>query len=168
MEEKIEISRALSQLTKPEHAVLLISGSSLNNANIMVAGWVMRTSHEPSLIAVSVGKTRYTHGLMEENNQFVLAYPVKGMEEIIEFCGSRSGRDVNKFEKLGIKTVPARKIDLPIIENARVNFECRIIDRIETGDHTVFVGEVLAAGGNPGKSPLINVGDYVYKEFNNE
>lgn len=163
--EQMDSATALSELTKPEHAVLLISGSTHEHANIMVAGWVMRVSHTPPLMAVSVGLTRYTHKLMEESDEFVLSYPVKDQEQIIAYCGSRSGRDVDKIEALNIKTAPAKRAHLPILAESRANFECAIVNRIRAGDHTIFVGEVLAAWGNPSKNPLINVGNERYEEF---
>jgi flavin reductase (DIM6/NTAB) family NADH-FMN oxidoreductase RutF len=166
--ELLNINKALSELTKPDHPVLVISGRRNEGMNIMVAGWVMRTSFKPPLIAVSIGKTRYTHKMLEKYSEFVLAYPVKGHEKIIDFCGSKSGRSVNKFEVLDIKSAAAQKVNLVIIENAQINFECRLKEKIKTGDHTIFVGEVVAASGNPKKKPLLNVGNYTYKEFKSE
>lgn len=127
--ENLNTNKALSELTKPEHAVLVISGSSVENANIMVAGWV------------------------------------KGQEKIIEFCGSKSGRHIDKFKELNIKTALPEKVNLPVLAESRVNFECRIVHRLKAGDHTIFVGEVLAASGNPSKNPLINTGSYTYQEL---
>ena len=107
----------------------------------------------------------YVTYYFKKNNEFILSYPAKGQERIIEFCGSKSGRNVNKIKELGIKTAPSEKTNLPLLVNTRVNFECRIVTRIKAGDHTIFVGEVLAATGNPSKNPLINIGHYTYKEF---
>jgi flavin reductase (DIM6/NTAB) family NADH-FMN oxidoreductase RutF len=163
--QKLNIAGAMSDLTKPEHPVLVISGNNNDRVNIMVAGWVMRTSFKPPLVAVSVGHTRHTHSLLEKYPEFVLSYPVKGQERIIDFCGTKSGRDADKISHLKIKTSPAQKVNLVLIEDSRVNFECRIVDRFKTGDHTIFVGEILAASGNPDKKPLLNIGNYKYKEF---
>lgn len=163
--EKININKALSRLTKPEHPVLVITGHSGEKVNIMVAGWVMRTSIKPPLVAVSVGHARYTHEMLQKHEEFVLSYPVKGQETIIEFCGSRSGKDVDKFKELDIKVCSGEKIKLPVLREARVNLECKIVDKFRTGDHTIFIGEVLAASGNPKEKPLLNIGNYIYMEF---
>lgn len=162
---KFNVNKALSEFTKPEHPVLVISGNCDTNMNIMVAGWVMRVSFNPPLIAVSVGHTRYTHELLVKYPEFVLAYPVKSHKEIINYCGSKSGKDFDKFKELKIKTISAEKLNLLLIEDARINFECKTITSFAAGDHTVFVGEVVSASGNPDKNPLLNIGNYVYKEF---
>ncbi|MFW6134561.1 MAG: flavin reductase family protein [Elusimicrobiota bacterium] len=163
--QEIKISKALSKLTKPEHPVLVIAGSMDEETNIMVAGWVMRTSNNPPMVAVSVGHTRYTHKLLDKYSEYVLSYPVKGQEEIIEFCGTESGKEHDKFKELKLETSPGKKVNLPIINEARVNFECKIVNKVKTGDHTVFIGEVISSSGNPEKNPLLNIGGYKYREF---
>jgi len=159
------VNKAISELTKPEHPVLVISGRTGKKINIMPAGWVTRTSFDPPLMLVSVGFTRYTHTLLNEYKEFILAYPVKGMENIINVCGSTTGREIDKLEKVKPATEPGLKTSLPLLTKARVNFECKVIDSMDTGDHTVFIGMVLRAAGNPDKSPLINTGNYKYREF---
>lgn len=165
---KLDTPEALSQLTKPEHPVLVVSGRIGDKVNVMVAGWVMRTSFSPPLAALSVGRARYTHGLLSKYDEFVLCYPSGGQERIISFCGSRSGRDTDKIKEIGIPTLRASAVRLPLIDGSRVCFECRKTAELETGDHTLFVGEVLASSGDPGKNPLINLGNYAYAEFSPE
>ncbi|MGM0441788.1 MAG: flavin reductase family protein [Elusimicrobiota bacterium] len=165
MLKNLDINKALSDLTKPEHPVLLISGKKGYTVNIMPAGWVTRTSHNPPIIAVSVGFSRYTHDLMTKFENFVLAYPIKGQKKIIKYTGNCSGRDVDKFGEINIKTRPGHRVELPVLENARVNFECKKKFQYDTGDHTLFGGEIIAARGDKAKRPLLNIGNYVYKEF---
>ena len=162
---KLNIEQALAQLTKPQHPVLVVSGNISKKVNIMVAEWVMRTSLEPPMMAVSVGFSRFTHQLLEEFDEFVLAYPTKSQEEIIKYCGSTSGRVIDKFSEIGIKTCTSEKVHLPLLEEARVNFECKTVGKFATGDHTIFVGEVTSASGNAESKAFIDIGNRVYREF---
>ncbi len=162
---ELDVKKAFANYTKPEHPVLLISGRIGDEVNIMPAGWVMRSSFDPPIMVVSVGHTRHTHALLKKYDGFILSYPVRGQEDIISYCGSHSGREVEKFSKKNIPRVLSRKLRLPLVEGCRVSFECRKTGEFETGDHTVFAGEVLAASGNPDKLPLLNAGNSVFSEF---
>ncbi len=169
MLQSIDIKKALSLLTKPEHPVLLISGQKKEKINIMPAGGVTRTSHKPPLMAVSVGFTRFTHKLMTKYEYFILSYPVKKHIKMIKYTGNCSGKHVDRFSSININTVPAQKVDLPVLKEDKVNFECQKKAQVKTGDHTLFVGRVVAATGNQSANAVINVGNYTYKEFyNNE
>ncbi len=163
---RFPVKKALSELTKPEHSVLVVSGRKKEKVNIMVAGWVMRTSFNPPLLAVSVGHTRYTHELMKKYDEFVLAYPSAAQRDIVEYCGGCSGRDRNKIEEKNIETENAAKVNLLNIKGCRVNFECRKKAEFKTGDHTIFTGEVVNAVGDSEKNPLMNTGNYTYREIN--
>ncbi len=162
---RINADKALSSLTKPQHPVLLVSGSRDEKINFMAAGWVMRTSLDPPLMAVSVGHGRYTYALMKKYPEFVLSYPAEGQEKLIELGGSFSGRETDKFSKTDEPLEEGKEVKLPIFKGARVNFECRKVDAFKTGDHTIFIGRVASASGNPDLNPLINIGNYTYREF---
>jgi flavin reductase (DIM6/NTAB) family NADH-FMN oxidoreductase RutF len=67
------------------------------------------------------------------------------MEEVIEDTGSCSGRDVDKFEEFGLKSLKAREVKSPLLSDCIVNLECKLEDELEAGDHTIFLGRVVAA-----------------------
>lgn len=147
------------QVFKPERLVLIVTRDEKNKRyNIMPAGWSMHCSFDPPLIAISIGKTRYTHKLIKQSREFVIAVPNKGMEEIVDFTGSHSGRNVDKLKELGIKTEKAKHVGAPLIKDATLNFECKLWSELETGDHTIFVGEILVAYANPDKKILFSFG----------
>ena len=161
---EVDISYGLSNLTKPGNVVLVVSIDKAGKANLMPAGWQMRTSFNPPMFAVSIGKTRYTHRLISEQKEFVVAYPGEGMENVIEFCGSCSGKNVDKFKECEIKTEKAKFVSPPLLQDARANFECKLIKSLETGDHTIFVGQVVAAYENKDKKKiLLNMRDGSFK-----
>ncbi|MGE5549646.1 MAG: flavin reductase family protein [Bacteroidota bacterium] len=143
----------------PEGIVLVSSVSKEGRVNVMPAGWSMVTSNEPLLVAVSVGKERYTHALIMETREFVLAYPSFDMADDVMITGTQSGRDTAKMERCRLRLVPAEKVGARLIEGAVANLECRLHSYHPTGDHTIFVGEVVAGHvGGPPCSRLMNFG----------
>jgi len=129
----------------PEWVVLIGSIDDRGQANVMPAGWAMIVSGDPPMFAVAVNHKAYTHSNIQSQREFVIGFPGPGMEEVIRYCGSRSGRDVDKFKGAGLKALPAARIKTPLIGGCIVNLECVLDGELETGDHTVFAGRVVAA-----------------------
>ena len=119
----------------------------------------MPTSGQPPMCAISIGLTRYTHELLERVPEFVLALPGEDMEQACVYCGTYSGRDVDKFKETGLTPLPATKVRPPLIAECLANLECRVVGKIRTGDHTIFAGEIVAAhhSDKPGHR-LFNLG----------
>jgi flavin reductase (DIM6/NTAB) family NADH-FMN oxidoreductase RutF len=130
----------------PEHIVFAVTWDAANKRpDIMVLGWAMPTSIAPPMWAISVGHTRYTHKLLKETGEFVLAFPSSAMSAATQLCGTRSGRDTDKVKETGLKTLPSKKVKPPILEGCPACFECKVKGVLETGDHTIFTGEVVAS-----------------------
>jgi len=152
------------QHMKPERVVLIVSIDKNGKPDVMPAGWCMHTSGVPSMLAVSVGHTRYTHKLINQTKEFVIALPNKDMIDIINFTGSCSGRDTDKFKEANIKTEKSKIVKCPLIADATINFECKLINQCESGDHTIFVGEILETHMDKKKGVVLNFGNGVFKE----
>lgn len=129
----------------PETVVLVVSCDRNGRPNVMPAGWSMVTSGKPPMLAVSIGLGRHTHKLIEETGEFVLAFPNKEMKDLVEYTGTSSGRDIQKFPAFNIETAEPKLVRPPLIRNAVACFECRVRGRLVTGDHTIFAGEVLVS-----------------------
>ena len=129
----------------PESVVFIVAPDGDGPPNVMPAGWSMLTSNDPLMIAVSVGLPRHTHSLLEEADDFVVAFPSAAHKADIEFCGSNSGRDVDKIDESGLEVAAAAEISTPIIVDAAACFECLPAGALRTGDHRIFVGEIVAA-----------------------
>lgn len=150
----------------PERTVLVVSVSRNGRPNIITLGWNMPTSTIPPMVAISVGNSRYSHELISESGEFVLAFPSEGMEDAVLFCGTHSGREVDKFKATGLTPIKSKYVKPPLIGEATVNMECRVVGSIKTGDHTIFVGEILAAYVSEDDKPvLFNMGKYRFKGF---
>ncbi len=129
----------------PEWVVLVTSIDDSGKPNVMPVGWSMTASHEPPTFAISVGHTRHTHKLIRGQKEFGVAFPGPGLEEAIEYAGSCSGNDVDKFNHPGLKPLKAKQTSPPLLSGCVVNLECKLESELEAGDHTVFLGRVVAA-----------------------
>lgn len=147
---------------RPEWIVFIVTRRGDGFVDVMPAGWVMRASGSPAMFAVSVGHLRYTNELVRHAGEFVLAFPAAGQEGVVAICGSHSGRDLDKVERCALRLQRGEAIETPLLADAFLNFECRLVTATETGDHTVFVGEVMAAHRGEVAGPLVNFGDGVY------
>jgi flavin reductase (DIM6/NTAB) family NADH-FMN oxidoreductase RutF len=146
-------------IARPSRVVLAVSVDDEEKANIIPLGWKMNTSFKPPMFAISVGLTRYSHRLIKEGREFVLAWPSEDMVEQVLYCGTRSGRSSDKFKEAGLTALAAAKVRPPLIEECVVNFECVLFDQLDTGDHTIFVGEVVASHvADAPKRNLISIG----------
>ena len=144
----------------PEWVVLISTMDNRGRADVMPAGWAMIVSENPFMFAVAVNHVNYTNTCIRSGKEFVIGFPGPDMEEVINYCGSISGRDVDKFKETGLEALPAVEVRPPLMGGCIVNLECKLESELETGDHTTFVGRVVAAHVDeeiPGR--LMNFGD---------
>ncbi len=133
----------------PEQVVIALARESSGKVNPITLGWTMLTSHMPPMMAISVGLTRYSLGVIRAAKEFVIAFPSELQERETSLFGIRSGRDTDKLALSGIRTQPATRVDCLLLTDAVANFECRLVGEYPTGDHVIFVGEALVSHVNP-------------------
>lgn len=129
----------------PEWVFFLIARGPGGPPNLMPAGWGMLCSHEPPMFAVAVRATNHSAGQIEQSGEFVVAFLAERHVRHLEPAGTTSGRDQDKFAALGLETMPAARVRPPLLADAPLQFECRLAGRMQTGDHIVFAGEIVAA-----------------------
>ena len=159
--EKVSIKKSFDKF-KPESCVFVISVNNKGKPNGMIAGWQMKCSMEPPLFAVALSKKGYTHKLIQESKEFVIAVPNKELEEALLFFGSAHGNEIDKFAESKIETAKAEFVKSPLIAKATINFECELYKEIDSGDHIIFIGKILACYINEDKKILLNM-----KKINN-
>ncbi|MEZ0394447.1 MAG: flavin reductase family protein [Desulfurococcaceae archaeon] len=139
---------------------LIVSGRLGEEVNVMAADWVTPISSKPFLVGVAIAPKRYTHKLVSKYGEFVVAVPSAEMLRDVWIAGTESGPD--KLERLGLSFAKGKAVGTPIVREALANLECRVVDRRDYGDHTLFVGEVLDAsyseGAFRGEIPVIDAG----------
>lgn len=142
---EVSHNEAASWWKRPERIVLAVTVDAAQKADIIALGWKMHTSSTPPMYAISIGKLRYSHTLIRQCREFVLAVPGEDLSEEVLFVGTVSGRKVDKFEATGLTPVPAKIVKPPLIKECIVNHECKVVGELDSGDHTIFVGEVLTS-----------------------
>ncbi len=145
----------------PEQVVIAIAKDEQGKFNPITLGWTMITSGQPPMMAISVAHTRHSLGAIRGSCEFVISFPSAAMASDVLFFGTKSGRDMDKLAVRGTKTQPASAIDGVLLCDAVANFECRLESELETGDHVLFVGRVVAAHVNedPAVQRLYNLGN---------
>ncbi len=129
----------------PSPAALVTSVSEDGRPNIITLGEVFNVSiSDPVILGIAIAKPRYSHELISATREYVVNLPTAGMVEIVDRCGSVSGRQVNKFAEFALTPVAADKVKPPLIAECPINIECRVLGIQEIGDHDLFLGEALA------------------------
>ncbi|AEA47612.1 flavin reductase family protein [Archaeoglobus veneficus] len=127
----------------PIRTYLIVSGTE--KPNVMTADWVVPLSFNPPMLGVAIGHSRYTHRLIKEHGEFVVAVPTLELLREVWMAGTISGAERDKCEILALTFVPSKKVSVPSIKECQANIECRVVKDVETGDHTFFVGEIVDA-----------------------
>jgi len=148
---EIDLSTAI-ELSSPYPYTLVVTVDKQGKPNVMGAAWWTFTSVQPPMIAVSIGHPRYTHECLQSCKEFVVCFPSKEQAKAAWFCGTKSGRAMDKFADAGLKVAPAKVVKPPIIEGVTVAYECKVVAEMVCGDHTLFSGEVVAIHGDPQKA----------------
>ena len=149
--EKVELeSKSAWLLMHPRHTVLVTCIDGEGKPNIITLAWSMVTSFNPFMVAISVGHGRYSHDLIKNCREFVVNVPNMDIVGETLFCGRNSGRDADKFAETGLTPLAAKHVKPPLIAECIAHLECKVVNEITTGDHTLFVGQVVSATVNEG------------------
>lgn len=132
-----------STLLNPEPAVLVSCGS-LEKPNLFTVAWCGTVCTQPSMVSISVRPERYSYGLIKESGEFVINLTTEKLVRATDWCGVKSGRDVDKFAVCGLTAAPAAKVSAPLLAESPVNMECRVTQIIPLGSHDLFLAEVVA------------------------
>jgi len=136
--------------------VCLVGALQNDKHNIMTVAWITQISANPLKLIISIDESRFTHNMISETGEFVVSILGSEQKEIAAVCGSRSGRNADKINQLKIKTVPSTVVKVPRLDGCLANMECKVVAQHPAGDHTLFVGEVVAADvGKEDLKPMI-------------
>lgn len=120
-------------------------GNGEGEKNIITVVLVHMFSFNPPVLGIGVSPSRYSYNLLDKSEDFSINVPGKELVEEVLFCGQKSGKDLNKFEECGFTYAKGKKIKSPVLPECMVNLECKKINKIDAGDHTWFLGEVVHA-----------------------
>lgn len=128
--------------------VVLVSCADPENPerkNMITLAWAGTVNSEPPMVSISVRKERYSHDLIAGSGEFVVNLVDEGMCRAVDFCGVRSGKDVDKAAETGLTYMPAETMKIaPAVSGAPVSLSCKVRQMLELGSHDLFIGEVTA------------------------
>lgn len=157
MQEQTDLVQGLRRALVEPVAFVLSTGND-GTVGGLACSWNMKVSYDPPVFAVAIGKIRHTLSLIEQSGEFVVVFPSTQHEAAIEYFGTVSGRHEDKVAKAGLKTVPSKHLKTPLVADARLNFECKVRNRVDEGDHYVYFADVLAIHLDETRSQLYYTG----------
>lgn len=154
----ITVPDAIDKL-KPENIVLISSYDRANSRpSGMVAAWNTICSSSPHMVAIVLWKQGYTHKLIRDTGEFMLSVPNLKLLQAVEIFGQYHGNLVDKYNLANLNTSSAKYVHIPLLNDATLNFECKLEKEIDSGDYLLFVGRVLTAHTNGYPGVLLSFG----------
>ena len=127
----------------PTPAVMVSCQRKDAKPNIITIAWSGTVNTNTAMLYISIRKSRYSYDIIKESGEFVVNLVTKELAFAADYCGVRSGREVDKFAEMGLTQLPSRYINAPGIAESPVNIECRVKDIITLGSHDMFLSEVM-------------------------
>ncbi len=122
---------------------VMVSCGNEKEKNIITIAWTGIINSNPPLTYVSVRKERHSHRLIEESGEFVINLTTEALAFKTDFCGVKSGKDVDKFKELGLTAEKGEAVNAPLIAESPVNLECKVIEVKSYPTHDMFIGEIV-------------------------
>ena len=122
----------------------LISCGTIDHPNIMTAAWTGIVNSEPPMTYVSIRPSRYSHSIIKESGEFVINLTTEQLVAAADFCGVKSGREVNKFKEMKLTAGKCSEISAPQIIESPVSLECKVKSATSLGSHDMFLAEIVA------------------------
>ena len=125
--------------------VVMVTCGDMENCNIITIGWTGIINSDPPITYVSVRKERYSHDMIAESGEFVINLATSDIAKATDYCGVKSGRDVDKFAETGLTREAADVVAAPMIAESPVNLECKVLEMKSYPTHDMFIAEIVAA-----------------------
>ena len=126
----------------PVPAVMVSCQRPGEKPNIITVAWTSTSCSSPAMVSISVRPERYSYGIIKETGEFVVNLVSEDLVFASDYCGVRSGRNVDKYKEMKLTPSESRTISAPGIEESPVNIECKLVQIIHLGSHDLFLGEV--------------------------
>lgn len=128
----------------PLPAVMVTVRDKAGNDNIITVAWAGTVCTNPPMVSISVRPERYSCHMLEESGEFVINLTTEELCYATDYCGVRSGRDVDKFAEMRLTKTEASEVNVSMIEESPVNIECRVEKVEKLGSHYLFLARVIA------------------------
>ena len=129
-------------LLSPVPAVMVSCGDG-DEKNIITIAWTGIVNSDPPITYISVRKSRHSHHIIEETGEFVINLTTEKLSFAADYCGVKSGRDVDKFKEMSLTPEKADVVNCPMIKEAPINLECRVLEVKSYPTHDMFIAEIV-------------------------
>ena len=127
----------------PLPAVMVSVRGKNGEDNIITVAWAGTVCTNPPMVSISVRPERYSYQMIKESGAFVINLTTEDLCYATDYCGVRSGRDVDKFKEMNLTAMPGEKLTYaPVIAESPVNLECRVQKEIPLGSHNMFLAKI--------------------------
>ena len=138
-----KISWKAGNMLYPLPAVMVSLTDKEGNSNIITLAWAGTICTNPPMLSVSIRPERYSYKIIKETGEFVVNLTTKELAYATDYCGVKSGKDVDKFEKMRLTKLASEKINAVAIAESPVNIECKVRQIMELGSHSLFIADVV-------------------------
>lgn len=139
-----KISFKPGNMLYPLPAVMVSVADREGKSNIITVAWAGTVCTNPPMLSISVRPDRFSHHMVEETGEFVVNLTTKELAYATDYCGVRSGRDVDKWKEMKLTPVSSDVVKAPCIKESPVNIECKVTEIKRLGSHDMFIAEVVA------------------------
>ena len=122
---------------------VMVSMGDMEKSNIITVAWTGIINTNPAMVYISVRPTRYSYNILKEQKEFVINLTTEKLAFATDWCGVKSGANVDKFKEMKLTKEKANMVKCPLIKESPVSIECKVKQIIELGSHTMFMAEVL-------------------------
>ncbi len=123
---------------------VMVSCGTMEESNIITVAWTGILNTNPAMCYISVRPERYSHDIIKENGEFAINLTTRQLAYATDWCGVKSGRDVDKFKEMKLTKEKANIISVPLIKESPVSVECKVKEIVPLGSHDMFVAEIVA------------------------
>lgn len=123
--------------------VVMVSCGTMEKSNIITVAWTGIINTDPAMVYISVRPSRYSYNIIKESGEFVINLTNEKLTYATDWCGVKSGAQVDKFKEMNLTKEPAKFVKCPMIKESPVSVECRVKEIKKLGSHHMFVAEVL-------------------------
>ena len=134
-----------SVILNPVPVVLITCRNLEGKENIFTVAWIGTVCSKPPMLSISIRPERLSYDYIKETMEFTVNIPNRKLTKITDFCGVRSGRQINKIEEMNLTMVKGSEIETSFIEECPISIECKVKEIIKLGSHDMFIAEVLCS-----------------------
>lgn len=128
----------------PLPAVMVSCQRPGEKPNIVTIAWAGTICSTPPMVSISVRPERYSYDIIKETGEFVINLTTKDLAYATDYCGVKSGRDIDKFKECNLTPEPSKELQVPGIAESPVNIECKVTEIKKLGSHDMFLAEVVS------------------------